>query len=88
MNFFRKNELEICKQLLGPNGPENLPVILTKLKQEYENQVKRNEDKRHRLELFEGLGPDYRKVTDKYLDMEKKIRYTKITLDQLDVMFK
>jgi hypothetical protein len=61
---------------------------LSQFKQEYEEQLRKNQDKRHRLELYEGLGIEYRKLAEKHMDMEKKIKYTKITLDQLDATFK
>lgn len=74
--------------MLGPGGIDNMPKVVEKLKIEYTDKVKSNKEKVQRLELFESLGPEFKKLASAYLDLEKKIKYTRVTLNQLDSMFK
>ncbi|XP_059491045.1 uncharacterized protein LOC132205786 [Neocloeon triangulifer] len=84
----KKHQIEICQKMLGPQGPENMQMILAKLKHEHEEKVKSNEEKKKRLELFEGLGAEYKILAEKYAELEKKIKYTKMSLNQMESMFK
>lgn len=74
--------------MLGPGAIENMPKVVEKLKSEYTDQVKSNKEKVQRLELYESLGPAFKKLASACIEMEKKIKYTRATLNQLESMFK
>jgi HAUS augmin-like complex subunit 4 len=74
--------------MLGPGGVDNMPKVVEKLKVEYTDQVASNKAKAQKLDLYESLGPEFKKLASAFLDLEKKIKYTRVTLSQLESMFK
>ncbi|XP_065348165.1 uncharacterized protein LOC135944877 [Cloeon dipterum] len=82
----KKNEIDLCNVMLGPNATKRMPLIVTKLRLEYENKVLSNREKKSKLALFEEQGLKLKKIAEAYIEVEKKIKYTKATLNKLELM--